>query len=340
MHDHPRSCASCGELHCTLSYAHRKKETGNAITAFILDDVWPEHADYVRGVYKEGDQIIAPGIMGRGFPARYGWPARTRHEASLATLLRHCGMRRVRHKNGALRQQTYLDGDRRLAQALAGHIDYRAGHLVIYQAFLPWLDALGVFGGRSFDVLMTQYPLQLLHDKLDDMQRRYPDSKTARYFRAPEGLVERESDALARAQKIITPHHDIAAHYADKAVITQWRMPAAKHAATGERTAFPGPTIARQGAYEAREIARSLKEPLIVFGENHEAENFWNGISIERREFGRNWLDGIGCIIHPAIATNQPRRLLEAAANGVRIYATKACGLPDTQYLPLESFRK
>jgi hypothetical protein len=51
-----------------------------------------------------------------------------------------------------------------------------------------------------------------------------------------------------------------------------------------------------------------------------------------------DWLDGIGAILHPAAMTHQPRALLQAIANGVRVYATPACGLAPADYLPLDCF--
>jgi len=39
-----------------------------------------------------------------------------------------------------------------------------------------------------------------------------------------------------------------------------------------------------------------------------------------------------------ATLTHQPRALLEAKANGVRVYATATCGLDPADYLPLAEF--
>ncbi len=80
-------------------------------------------------------------------------------------------------------------------------------------------------------------------------------------------------------------------------------------------------------------------DPRVVFGPDLEGGNFWNGVAIERRSFGPGWCDDIGVILHPAAVTNAPRRLLEAVAGGVQVYAHASCGLAPGDYRPLESFR-
>ena len=65
---------------------------------------------------------------------------------------------------------------------------------------------------------------------------------------------------------------------------------------------------------------------------------FEDSPGIERRKMGPRWLDGVGAILHAAALTNQPRLLLQAVANGVRVYATPECGLDPADYLPLDGF--
>ncbi|MFL6742043.1 MAG: hypothetical protein ACJ8FG_10630, partial [Sphingomicrobium sp.] len=135
--------------------------------AWVLDDVWPETASMVAARFGADDQLLAPGIV-RGFPSRYDWPARrSKRAALLTTILRHRAMRRVAARPGAIRQQTYLEHDRSIARALAKAIDYRARHLVVAQAWLPWLDEAGALGGRTFDVVMSRYPFAAIHRLLD-----------------------------------------------------------------------------------------------------------------------------------------------------------------------------
>jgi hypothetical protein len=221
---------------------------------------------------------------------------------------------------------------------MARRLDYRAQHLVIQQSFLPFLWREGVLGGRTFDVLMNRYPFTELHQRLDTVYAAHPESQTIHDFRAPTELVEDEAEALDAARRVITPHHDIALRFRGRGFWLNWQRPPIIARQRGNRVAFLGPTIARQGIYEARDIGRKLKTPLIVFGADLEGGNFWDGIRIERRHFRDNWMDGIGAIIHPAAVTHQPRRLLQAMEHGITVYAPASCGLAPGAFQPIDRF--
>lgn len=337
MNREPRSCASCDELGCAMHKQLKAFDVPAERVSWLLDDAWPETASMVAASFGPDDELIAPGIFGT-WPARYGWPVPTRHVAGIATARRHWSMRRVAGEAGAIRQRAYLHHDRLLARRLARRIDYRARHLVVAQAWLPWLDEAGAFGGRSFDVVMSRYPFGEIHRLLDQAASEIGRSATIADFRASAGLVEREAELLTRARRIYTPHHGIAALFPKQAVRLTWHKPPAIPQQVGKRVAFLGPTIARQRPDIARRLAAGLEEPLVVFGPVH--EQMWDGLPIERRERGANLLDGIGAILHPATLTNEPRALLQARANGVAVYATEACGLDRSDYLPLSQFSK
>jgi hypothetical protein len=281
--------------------------------------------------------LLAPGLLGP-YPARYRWPAPAQHAAALVTVRRHLAMRRVAKAKGGVRQQAYLAADREVARALARAIDWRAGHLVVAQAWLPWLDEAGMLGGRSFDVAMSRHPFAEIHRRLDLARAELGGSPTIADFRADPALVARETALLARARRIITPHHDIAALFPDRAMRLAWHRPPATARVNGNRVAFLGPTIARQRPDIVRALAASLDTPLVLFGDMLEGADFWAGIPVERRAFGPSWLDGIGAILHPAILTSQPRRLLQARAAGITLYATPGCGLDPADYCLLSSF--
>jgi hypothetical protein len=332
----PQSCATCANADCRLSFVSRDVAPVAERTAFVLDEMWPELRDHVARVARAGDQVLYPGLMGRTLP-RYAWGG-GRTAAGWETLRRHMVMRKVARAAGAVRQPAYLEADRRLATALARRIDYRARHVVVSQTLLPWLWREGVLGGRSFDVLMTRYPLRELQAHLDGVAVRYPQSPTIADFRAPDALVADEAEALAAARRMVSPHHHIAEMFGDRALWLDWQWPKARPRRAGDRIAFLGPAIARQGAYEVREMAAGLKTPLVVFGADLEGTDFWRGVDIERRTMGPDWLDDIGAILHPAAVTHAPRRLIDAVVNGVAIYANATCGLAPGQFRPLSAF--
>lgn len=332
----PASCATCANADCRLSFVSRDISPVAERTAFVLDEMWPELRDHVARMVKADDQVLFPGLMGRTLP-RYAW-GQGRTAAGFETVHRHLVMRKVARAAGAVRQPAYLEADRKLATALAKRIDYRARHVVVSQTLLPFLWREGVLGGRSFDVLMTRYPLAELQARLDAVAARWPQSPTIADFRAPEALVADEAEALSTARRLVSPHHHIAEMFADRAVWLDWQRPAVRARRAGDRVAFLGPSIARQGAYAVREMVAGLKTPLIVFGADLEGAGFWRGIDVERRAFDTAWLDDIGAILHPAAVTHAPRRLVEAVAHGVTIYAEPTCGLAPGQFRPLSAF--
>lgn len=335
----PESCASCGNLACARSYATRGKDDEDAITSFVVDEAWPEYVGLLAEQCLPRDQVVAPGIMGWQGPARYAWPGWVQHRASLATGLRHATLRQVRNKAGGVRQPAYLAADHRLALALGRCIDFRARHLVIQQNFLMALHEAGHLGGRSYDVLMTRYPLRVLQQMLDERAALHPQAKTIRDFRAGEEMVAQEWRLLAEARRIVTPHHGIARLFGEKACLLPWALPPAARDGHGDRVAFLGPTIARQGAFEVREVARRLQQPLLVFGADLEGADFWHGIAIERRRFEGDWLGEIGSILHPAVVTHQPRALLKALARGIAIFTSETSGLAPGQHQPFKCFK-
>lgn len=333
----PESCATCGNTDCRLSFVSRDVASVAERTAFVLDEMWPELRDYVRRVVKGDDQVLFPGVFGRTL-SRYAW-GQGRTAAGIETIHRHVTMRKVARAAGAVRQSAYLAADRRLAHALARRIEYRARHVVVSQTLLPYLWRDGALGGRSFDVLMTRYPLHDLQARLDAVAARHPESPTIADFRAPDALVADEAEALAAARRVVTPHHHIAESFGERAIWLDWQRPPPRPRRMGDRVAFLGPSIARQGAYEVRDLAARLTTPLIVFGADLEGGDFWRGAEVERRTMGPDWLDDIGTILHPAAVTHVPRRLVDAATQGLAIFAEATCGLAPDRFLPLSDFR-
>jgi hypothetical protein len=198
----------------------------------------------------------------------------------------------------------------------------------VTQSLLPFLWADGHLAARSFDVLMTRLPLQTLQARLDAARDRHPESTTLGYFRADEFLVEAEREGLASAQRVITPNTDIASLFESRAVLLDWNMPnaaVASRRAQGNGILFPASTLGRKGAYEVREAAKMLGLELTIFGRDLEGPEFWNGMPIRRAD--TNLLDGIGLVVLPAYVEDKPRILLRAAACGIPVIASAACGL-------------
>ncbi len=201
-----RSCATCDETGCAINPRGRVDFAPAERTTFVLDDVWSEYASMVAAALRPEDQILAPGLFG-AHPARYDWPGEVEHRASLATLRRHLAMRRVARGAGR--------------GAAAGLFAPRPGRSrtrarqekstiarAISSSLWPGCrgsDEAGVLGGRSFDVVMSRYPMAEIHARLDAVAAETGASATIADFRADPGLVARETDLLARARRIVTP---------------------------------------------------------------------------------------------------------------------------------------
>jgi hypothetical protein len=162
---------------------------------------------------------------------------------------------------------------------------------------------------------------------------RKPDRKSLCEFRAPRWLVELESEALDAAQRIITPHAEIAALFNGKSMHLPWHAPRPKNvdavATTHRRIAFPGPTAARKGAYEVRDVARELDCEVVLLGSALEGDDFWSGLRVQhRRADGTGtWCRDVAAVVQPALVEERPHQLLQAMALGVPVVASAACGL-------------
>ncbi|MFT5469697.1 MAG: hypothetical protein ACI8UO_004819 [Verrucomicrobiales bacterium] len=315
--DAVESCETCGVTSCfrhptTLDLAQ------NSATAWIVDAWWPEHDAYLREHRAERDWLFTP-LAGRNYRWTTTGFAKVR-QAQFCVIRRSIVSRRLASQ-GAARQKALLRMDEQLARSFARRIPSSATHLVVSQNLLPYLWRDGVLVGRTFDVLMTRLPMTSLQETLDRAAARWPKSPTLADFRADPDLVQNESAALAEARNWITPHSKIAELAGEKALKLDWAIPNAERAAPGQQLLFPASTLGRKGAWELRELGLPLK----LAGPTLESPDFWEGIEVERVPFG---LDGVcAAVVLPAWVENQPRRLLQAAAAGIPVIASEACGL-------------
>ncbi len=185
-----------------------------------------------------------------------------------------------------------------------------------------------MLGGRSFDVLMTRMPLQVIHKKLDEAGRSHPERGTLAEFRAPDWIALAEEEALAAAQKVVSPHSEIQRLFSDKVTRLTWHLPA-KSLPSGQRRviAFPGPTAARKGAYELRSVARAMDLDVLLLGSVLEGLDFWQGVRAKRVD--KTVLQEAAIVAQPALLEDNPRALLKALAMGLPVIATQACGLAE-----------
>ena len=331
-------CLTCGESACfrhNEDAVRRLRAPATEPSAFLLEECWPEFQRWVseeRIVDRDRLAIPIHGALWR--TPRYAWDtagfARV-DTALLPAVGRALEARRLRSSPPATVRAAQLRGAERLACALARTLTADVAHLRIAISLLPYLWREGHLGGRTFDVVLTRQPLAYLHQSLDEALARFPERRLLGDFRAPEDLVAAEAEALAAADRIITPHAEIARRFGKRAVLLPWLLPRTERVSpcgTSGTIAFPGPAAARKGAYEVREAARALGLTVLLIGKSLEGPDFWEGIPTRRSD--DDWLsEEIGAVVQPAVVEDQPRALLRAIAAGLPVIATAACGLGD-----------
>ncbi len=321
------SCGTCHEVGCFRHEMRREAPVGR--TAFLVDENWPELRDYIARVKRDGDVLGLPLDGARWRMARYEWQTNgfAKVGSAMAAALGRSLAQRFAAQ-GPLRRTIELRSAERIARRLARLLMPDVTEICVAQSLLPTLWRDGHLGGREFSVLMTRLPMAEIQARLDAAARAYPERKTLSDFRADPALVAAESEALAAADTIVTPHAQIARLFGARSVRLDWRLPQPSPRSAPvvpRRIAFPGPTIARKGAYELREAARALDLEIVPMGSELEGADFWSGVRTRR---GADPFEGVAAVVQPALVEDAPRHLLAALARGIPVIATPACGLP------------
>ena len=322
------SCATCGMDDCFRSQP-LKLSVGR--TAVLVDRVWPEYACYLATLDLDDAILLIPLDPRRIKRPAYAWPVDIFgevHAATVDTLIRSSRSRRLAGE-GPARRKAELESDQTLARAYSKRLGPRVVRLIVQQRLLPFLWRSGVLGGRHYEVLMTRLPMAELQSRLDGAAKQNPERKSLSDFRANEWMLEAEREALEHAEKIVTPHAEIAKLYQAKTQLLPWFMPAGRPVEKGDAIAFPGPAIARKGSEVVRDVAKALGRPVLLAGNDLEKPGFWDGVDLRRPAPRGDWLDGAAVVLQPAVMEDQPRKLLEALACGVRVIATPECGLKE-----------
>lgn len=328
-------CFSCGNTTCFKHPTGKEVEERSGTTAYLLDESWPEFDDYIAKNAQPADYFALSVHNSRLIKsARYRWKSgagRSVKETNFAALKRSIQLR-IAAKRKQNPFQAALKADDLLARKLLQSIPVDCTHIVVSQNLLPAAWQWGVFGGRTFDVLMTRLPMETLHRQLDEAHSLHPESATLNDFRAPESLVYSEQAALNQAQKIITPHRAIASVFINKTVLLDWQLPKAGAATTiGTEILFPASALGRKGAYAMKQLAQELRLSITVLGKATEREGFWETVVI--KPF--HGLEHVKLIVYPTTVEHQPRLLLKALAMGIPIITTPAAGLPESELVTI-----
>jgi hypothetical protein len=337
--DPANDCGSCGQTRCHRHEAPSRLAalpggTQGAFgrTAFLLDEAWPEFRAYVEQRRAPGDRLGIPVDGNRWKKPRYGWSTEgfDRPVTATVTSLYH-GFRARRENGNGRRVAAQLRRCEAVALRLARILTPDVTEVCVAQSLLPFLWQQGLLGGRRVTVLMTRMPMEKLQARLDRAAAAHPERTTLADFRAPAALVAAEKAALAAADRIVTPHALVASQFPGKAELLDWHMPGALRTPRDPKRrsiVFPGPSIARKGAYEVRALALKLDLEVVLLGGDLEGEGFWSGLPVRHAaRSDLNWLREAGLVVQPSLVEEQPRSLLAALAAGVPVIATPACGI-------------
>lgn len=320
------TCATCNRTDCHRHEPGAASRAPSERTSFLLDETWPELTGFVAGERSAQDQVLAPR------PARLPSSVRTGEVrgAPLTALARSLDLR-LNAASGARTRAAELRGADGLARAFGHRLGPESTRIVVAQTLAVELWRRGRLGGRDTTVLMTRTPIAVLQTRLDQALARHPERRSLGDFRADPDLARAEAEVLAYAYRIITPHADLAKLYPEKTTLIPWRIPVAQSSPAfipaSRRIAFPGPTIARKGAFEVRSAARALDLEVALLGAELEGDGFWDGVRAVRPPPGTDWLDGVAVVVLPALVEHAPRRLLQALASGKPVVATAECGI-------------
>lgn len=334
-----RGCLSCDQTAC---FRHRPPiGTGpRGCTAVLLDGWTPEFARYL-GAHHAGADRMQPVPMRLAFwrplPVA-GWHRESVVAGPWWTSLRRALWQRLWARHAGRRQASLIDGQRWLALAFAARLKPEHTQLVVDQALLPHLQQIGALGGRRITVLAAALPMAEIERRLDAAARQWPGDATLRDFRADPALVCAEAAALAQAAAVVTPHAEVARHLAlvaPQAALLRldWVQPAV-HAAVATvhheppLIVFAASALARKGARELAAALQGWPCRLRVLGSPSGDAQLWRGIDrVEHMHWRGDWLAGARLVVLPAHVEHVPRALLRAAAAGVPVVASTACGL-------------
>jgi glycosyltransferase involved in cell wall biosynthesis len=342
------SCVSCGHWDCPshAPAAPAGRRSGRAVA--LVDAGWPEFDQYLGASLAAESSLFVPVAAPRLGGDRYGWVSAGRQcrvqQFPAPTLLRSIHSRRLASQ-GAERQRKLIDLDDAVASAMGSALMPDHTRAIVSSNLLPGLWRRGHLGGRRFDVLMTRMPLFELQRVLDSASALHPECTTLADFRAPPELVEIEAQALAAAEKIITPHIGVAELFKGRSLLLPWsepsRLQAPRRLRRRPQLLFPASTVGRKGCHQLRaallELPRERRPELQWLGAMLEGDGFWRALQPfarpHRLSGARTSIDwaAVDLLVMPAFVEHQPRVLLEAIGRGIPVVASSACGLQAKQ---------
>jgi hypothetical protein len=192
-------------------------------------------------------------------------------------------------------------------------------------------------------VLVHALPAGEIQRRLDAAAARWPSAASLKDFRVGSAYCEAEHRALRGAQRLVTPHAEVARHLRTtcgaRVDCIDWHMPPRRRrdlplssaSAAQPVIVFPASALARKGALDLAEAMRELGWRLLVLGTPPSNAGMWSGVDIEYVSYrDPAWLGRADAVALPAYVEHSPRALLAAIARGIPVIASPECGLPSS----------
>jgi len=336
-----RGCLTCAEVSC-FRHGARTAIGGKGATAVLVNAWTPEFARYIDGLGRDTDWFLPWTRPARRRGGAWAPGATARRTVAVIASLRRTLLLRRRGIEGGERQAAVMRGDRWIADRFSQALQPQHTHLVIDQSLLVPLAQRGALHGRTYEVFAHALPADELQHRLDVAGRCWPKAASLRDFRIGEEYCATELDALNRAQRVVTPHADVARHLraqlgAKHVETVDWILPARLPLRRVTRpgmppvVAFPASALARKGANEMAEAIRRLGWRLVVLGTPPSDVLEWRDIEVSYMSYrDQSWLCEADVVALPAHVEHTPRGLLTAISHDVPVVATPACGLPSS----------
>lgn len=299
-------------------------------TAVLLDTYQPEFESYLSGEAIDDYLIPGPGhawyVPSTARKRTFWLAAAIRAVVYRLSVWRGKNRQTARHEASEWLARPYA---RFLAKQEASDIS----HVIVAIDFLASLWNSGALAGRKFDVLLTRPPIQLMRERLHWAAQQLPaSSEELNEFQVSPDLVSAEAEALARAERVITPHEDLAQFFPNLRKL-EWQKstaepPAAVH--NPQYLLFPASLAAREGAHAAMAAAEEVGMPLLVVGTDAEGLSDAPDQILFTSESEIPWHE-VAAVVHPTLFETWPRLHLMALAMGIPVLATAAIGLEHLQ---------
>ena len=327
-----RGCLTCDQTSC---FRHRPKPQLTAgRTALLLNDWQPELARWLDHVEADADWML-PWVRPAHRERSWHAPAKALVKFARWSSWKRIVRRRLMGGEGGRRQVVRTSIAEDLARCYARGLQPEHTNLILTQDLLVPLLRLGVLGGRAFDVYVPELPASEIQARLDAAAAENPDAASLTDFRVDVGWQRDEWQALARAGRLLTAHHEVYRVLKAAGMFVEllpWQEPPSPPPAARSQKRQPtmtlaGSALARKGACEVAAVAKSLGAKVQILGSPPSDPKAWEGVDWVAVGYSADWLSNSDVVLLPAHIEHQPRALLRALGAGVPVVASAACGL-------------